>query len=177
MKRYLYLNLTPESLVASMLAPQDYGKYMALGIHHRTNDQAIFAELDPEVQNEWLKSFNLEEICQPHEDGAPRKSSYLAIYRVLEKIPLEALKALYLVTDDGRVLMLEKGELDLQSAPTLHLYQELAPMQPLVASSLEPKTFCTFITDRSQPVSVDRVAFCDLKLDQLADDPIRGLGG
>ncbi len=176
MKRYLYLNLIPESLVASMLAPVDYGKYMALGIHHRTNDQAIFAEIDSECDCEWLKSFDLDSICQPHSDGKPRKSSYLSICKVLENLPVEALKSLYLVTDDGRVLELEKSEVAVADHPTLHLYQELAPMQPLVASSIEPEAFCEFITDRSQPVSVEKVAFCDLKLDELADDPIRGLG-
>lgn len=176
MKRYLYLNLTPESLVVSMLSPEDYGKYMALGLHHRTNDQAIFAELDPEYSDPWLNAFDLEGICKPHPDGAPRKSSYLSIYRVLEHIPLDALKSLYLVTDDGKVLEIERSDIVPQVHPTLHLYQELAPMQPLVASSLDPRKFCTFITDRNQPVSVEKVAFCDLKLDELADDPVRGLG-
>lgn len=158
-----------------MLPPEDYGKYMALGIHHRTNDQAIFAELDTACDCEWLKAFDLEEICKPHTDGSPRKSSYLAIYRVLEQLPVEALKSLYLVTDDGRILKLDPAESLIEDRPTLHLYQEITPMQPLVASSLEPKEFCDFITDRDQPVSVDKVAFCDLKLDELAEDPIRGL--
>ena len=176
MKRYLYLNLSPESLVVSMLPPEDYGKYMALGIHHRTNDQAIFVELDTETDHEWIRALKLEDVCQPHSDGEPRKSSYLSIYRVLEQLPLELLKALYLVTDDGRVLKLDAGEYVAEVNPLLHLYQELTPMQPLVASSLEPKSFCEFITDRTQPVSVERVAFCDLVLDELADDPIRGLG-
>lgn len=176
MKRYLYLNLIPESLVASMLSPIEYGKYMALGTHHRTNDQAIFVEIDLETDYEWIQSLDIENVCKPHEDNSPRKSSYLSIYRVLEHVPLNALKALYLVTDDGRVLELQKSEVCNEGPPLLHLYQELAPMQPLVASSLDPKGFCKFITDRSQPVSVEKVAFCDLRLDELAEDPVRGLG-
>jgi hypothetical protein len=174
MKRYLYLNLIPESLVASMLPPEDYGKYLAVGVHRRTNEQAIFVELDPELDAPGLPLKDLTTRCRPHEDGSPRKSTYLSIYRVLEALPLAALKALYLVTDDGRVLRLEPGEA--RAIPSgLHLYQELCPMQPMVASALDPMAFCRFITDRSQPISVPTVAFCDLRLDALRSDPANGV--
>lgn len=175
MKRYLYLNLIPEALVVSMLPPQEYGKYLAVGSHRRTTQQAIFAELDPDFESDALPVGELDKKCVPHTDGAPRKSTYLSIYRVLENVPLSALKSLYLVTDDGRILELEQGEVPESTSSSLQLYQELAPMQPLVASSHSPAKFSTFITDRSQPVSVEKIAFCDLKLNDLKDNPTLGL--
>jgi hypothetical protein len=175
MKRYLYLNLIPEALVASMLDPVAYGSYLAVGVHRRTNQQAIFIELDLDVAIEGITKEMIEERCVAHPDGSPRKSTYFGIHRVLELVPVEAYRNLYLVTEDGRVLELERGEINESSEISLHLYQELAPMQPLVASSFGPKEFCRFITDRSQPVSVDRIAFCDMRLDDLQEDPLRGL--
>ena len=176
MKRYLYLNLIPEALVASMLPPQEYGKYLAVGVHSRTNQQAIFAELDAELESDYFPLEEIEKRCVPHSDGAPRKSTYISIYRVLEHVPLSALKALYLVTDDGRLLELQPGDVSkVASGSALNLYQELAPMQPVVASSLSPLKFCETITDRKNPVSVEKIAFCDLKLDDLETDPVGGL--
>jgi hypothetical protein len=174
MNRYLYLNLVPESLVASMLPPEEYGKYLAVGLHRRSNEQAIFIELEPGFDAKGIPLNQIEERCHPHADGAPRKSTYLAIYRVLERLPISAMKAVYIVTDDARVLKIEPGP-----APTLstglHLYQELTPMQPLVASSLAPAAFCSYITDQSQPVSVPAVAFCDLSLGDLRENPQFGM--
>ena len=41
MGTYLYLSLTPESLVASMLPPSEFGAYMAIGTQKQTNGQAM----------------------------------------------------------------------------------------------------------------------------------------
>lgn len=42
MKRYLYLSLLPEALIASMLPPEEFGNYLAVGTKKRTRGQAIF---------------------------------------------------------------------------------------------------------------------------------------
>ena len=57
-----------------------------------------------------LDLHDIEKLCKPHDDGAPKRSKYFSIYRVLEHIPLENLKNLYLATDDGRVLGLKQAE-------------------------------------------------------------------
>ena len=36
--------------------------------------------------------------------SSPKRSVYLSAYRVLERVPLQAIGSLYLTTDDGRVL-------------------------------------------------------------------------
>lgn len=174
MKRYLYLSVTPEALISSMLPPEDFGNYMAVGSQKRTRGQSVFFEIDPEKAGSIVSPFAayIEERCVPHKDGSPKRSLYLSIYRVLERIPLESLKNLYLSTDDGRVLGLENSAYEKPSTSGLHLYQELSPVMPMVASALGPKDFIMRVTDPAQPVSVPRLFFVELRLNGLANDPL-----
>lgn len=169
---YLYLSLTPESLIASMLEPSDFGRYLAISSNRTTSGAAIFFELDPEVT---VPAFNAEQSfskCVAHADGMPRRSTYLSIYRVLERVPLKAFRSLYLATKDGLVLELKQGTYtSAQDEERFHLYQELSPLTPRVVSRLSPAQFGNFMTDESQPLSVPRLVFADMKLGPLAKDP------
>lgn len=167
MKRHIYLSLIPESLIVSMLPPEEFGNYYAVGSRKRTRGQAIFFEVDPVLLGSAMPGSGLEERCVPHADGTPKRSVYLSVYRVLEQVPLEALKRLYLVTDDGRVLGIDPAAYHPDPAEGLHLYQEICPLTVRVASRLDPVEFGSFITDRSQPISVPKIVFCDLILRQL----------
>ncbi len=171
MNVYYYLSLIPESLVASMLPPDEFGTYYAIGSQKRSRGQAIFFELDPAVLGDLIDQDFVRERCVPHEDGSPRKSTYLKIYRVLESIPVDAIKRLYLVTEDGRVLGLEPGKYEPEADRKVHLYQELCPVTPRVVSKLNPADFCKQITRVSEPVSVPRIIFAEMKLEALAQDP------
>ncbi len=174
MKRYLYLSLLPEALIGSMLPPEKFGNYLAVGTKKRTRGQAMFFEVEPDFSSDWLKVQDLEARCLPNFDGTPKRSKYFSIYRVLEHIPLNKLKKLYLVTDDGRVLELDKAEYTASLDPKLRLYQQLVPVNPRVASTLNPKEFVKFITDTSHPVSVPKIIFVEMVLNGLATDPING---
>jgi len=171
MKIHLYLSLIPEALIASHLPPEEFGTYIAVGSKKRSRGQALFFEVDPNFESDYLPVAELEERCQPHPDGSPRHSAYLSIYRVLEHVPIRQLGKLYLVTDDGMVLGLDRGEFVPEPDRKYHLYQEFCPVGPRVASLLNPYDFGKFITDRSQPVSVPRIVFAGLRLEKLAQDP------
>lgn len=171
MQIYYYLSLIPESLIASMLAPEEFGNYYALGSHKRSRGQAIFFEIDAEKAGEGLDRAAAERRCVPHENGSPRKSSYLKIYRALESVPVAALKRLHLTTDDGRTLSLEPTQYAEETGRALHLYQELAPVNPRVVSKLSPLAFCRQITLPSAAVSVPRIVFAEMKLEALAENP------
>jgi hypothetical protein len=174
MKTNLYLSVIPEALIASQLTPNEFGHYYAVGSQKRSRGQAMFFELDPELKSDYLHLDTLAQRCVPHEDGSPKRSAYLSIYRVLEHVPLAALGTLFLSTDDGRVLGLERAAYQKRPSSGLHLYQEFCPVSPRVASRLDPEEFAQYITDRSNPVSVDRIVFAELRLDALADDPDKG---
>ena len=75
MKIHYYLSLIPESLVASMLPPEDFGNYYALGSHKRSRGQAIFFEIDPDKAGDAIDRTIVDARCVPHEDGSPRKST------------------------------------------------------------------------------------------------------
>lgn len=171
MNTYYYLSLIPESLIASMLPPEDFGNYYALGSHKRSRGQAIFFEIDPEKAGDALDTKTAAEKCIPHEDGSPRKSTYLKIYRALEAIPTEALVRLYLTTDDGRTLAIEPGNYVAEEDRPLHLYQEVCPVTPRVVSKLNPIDFCRRLTSPNGPIQVPRIVFAEMKLEDLARDP------
>ena len=174
METYLYCSVTPEALIASGLAPEKFGSYLAVGTQKRARGQAVFFELDKDKMEFWVTKEELEKHCVPHPDGTPKRTLYLSVYRVLERIPLDALKGLYLTTDDGRVLKLEPGEFNQQQNENLYLYQELCPVTPRIASTLNPVDFMSYVCDETNRVSVPKLFMAQLELGELANDPIAG---
>ena len=142
MRIYWYLSMTPESLVASMLPPEEFGNYLAIGTHQSTHGQAIFFDLDLDEDNKDFDYSYALEHCTAHPDGKPKHSLYMAIYRVLERMPLQALNSLWMATEKGKVLELKQAELPPSFPGKYHLYQELCPVHPLVASNCPPAQFC-----------------------------------
>lgn len=170
---HLYLSLIPEALIASMLPPEEFGMYYSVGYRKKVRGQAMFVELDPDFRHPF---FPIEEgiaRCVPHEDGRPKKSVYIATYRVLEHVPLANVNRLYLVTKFGETLPLERSSNYPNAAEQpLFLYQEIAPVKPLVASSLPPQDFWRFLTqDPESMIHLPAVCFVDLRLGDLARDP------
>jgi len=176
MSKYIYLTCTPEALVASMLPPEGFGMYLSTGTKKRNKSQTIFFEVDLEKVEHLIDMESLNRRCVAKEDGSPKSSVYLSVYRVLETIPLDALKSLYLTTDHGCVLELKKAPYDKsrEASKVLHLYQELNPVSPLVASELPPSVFLKRRTDGSIPRVLPKRFFVELKLGELATNPLYG---
>jgi hypothetical protein len=176
MSKYIYLTCTPEALVASMLPPEGFGMYLSTGTKKRNKGQTIFLEVDLGQIEGIIDIDSLNKRCVAKEDGSPKSSVYLSVYRVLEMIPTSALKSLYLTTDHGCVLELKKVAYDKSKEPknALHLYQELCPVTPLVASELAPSAFLKRLTDGSIPIVLPKLFFVDLKLGDLATNPLGG---
>ena len=173
---YIYLSVIPQALIASMLEPEEFGRYYAVGTKVHSRGEAIFFEVDPAQLP--AGEFPLElvaERCVAKPDGSPKKSVYLAIYRVLSRVPVAALGKLYLVTRDGKTLGLSRSQYAREPDRQVHLYQEFCPINPMVASCLEPLEFCRMITDPERPVHVPRIVFSQLSLRELAVDPVNGL--
>lgn len=169
---HLYVSLLPEALIASMITPEEFGSYYAVGSARKLHSQAIFLELDPSFRHDFFPIEEGMKRCVPHVDGEPKKSVYISTYRVLEHISLKAVQKLYLVTGYGETLGLERSY-DLPPADKdFHQYQEIAPVQPLVVSTLGPVEFYEFITqDPSSMIHLPAIAFADLRLGALARDP------
>jgi len=176
MSKYIYLTCNPEALVASMLAPEAFGRYLSTGTKKRNRGQVIFFEVELDKIVTVIDWESLNKRCVAKPDGSPKSSVYLSVYKVLETIPLAAFKSLYLTTDHGCVLELKKTVYDKSKEPenALHLYQELCPVNPLVASSLPPSKFIKRLTDGSTPIVLPKLVFVELKLGELAKNPLSG---
>jgi hypothetical protein len=176
MKKYIYLTCNPEALVASMLPPEGFGLYLSTGTKKRNKGQVIFFEIDLDKIEKLIDIDSLNRRCVAKPDGSPKSSVYLSVYKVLEIIPLDALKSLYLTTDHGCALELKKAPYDKKAEPVndLHLYQELCPVNPMVASSLAPSVFVKRLTDGTIPIVLPKLFFVELKLGELAANPLSG---
>ncbi len=178
MEKHLYLSMMPEALIASGLTPEEFGVYYAVGSQKKSRGQAMFMELDLNFRDDFFRIEEGLKRCVPHEDETPKRSIYISVYRVLEHVPLDAIKKLYLVTPDGRCLGLDPSDDYPPAVPGLHLYQEIAPVHPLVVSTKAPYEFYQLIVkDPVSLVSLPAVCFVQLRLGELADNPEYGAVG
>lgn len=172
---HLYLSLVPEALIASMLTPEEFGSYYAVGTKKKSSGQALFFEVAPNFQSKYFRINEGISRCVPHDDGTPKASIYISVYRVLEHVDASALGKLYMVTQDGRTLGLEASESIPDLDGGLHLYKEIVPVSPLVASRLNPVDFFDLIVKNpTSLVTLPAIAFAELRLDELAEDPEMG---
>ncbi|MHC4510534.1 MAG: hypothetical protein ACYTAO_16530 [Planctomycetota bacterium] len=174
METHLYLLLFPESLVISMLGPAEFGAYLATGTKKRAREQVMYFELDGGFESDFLDLEKAKKACVPHEDGRPKHSVYVSTYRVLEHVPLNVIGNLWLVTRDGRGLALRHCEPPGEYEGQYHLYNELCPVHPLIASHLNPQDYSDFITNPEVTVSVPRICFVEMDLADLAKEPSSG---
>ena len=169
MSTYLYMSVMPETLVSSMLPPEEFGTYLAVGSQQKLPRETMFFSINPDFKSDDFDFSRIEKLCIPHENGKPKKSLYLGIYRVLEKIPLEAIENLYLVTRDGRVLTLEQGAvIQNDNENTSHLYAEIAPTTPLVISRLSPSKYTSYITKPGHALHIPKICFMEMEMPDLS---------
>lgn len=170
-QQYLYFSLLPEALIFSMLPPQQFGKYLAIGDKKQSHSPAVFFDVDPALEVEGLAIGKARQRCVEHEDGSPRRSAYVAIHNVIDRLPVSALGDLHLATRDGLVLSLQRGGHADAPGQRAFLYQEICPVTPRVVSTLPPQEFCRYVTHRDNPLFLPRMIFADMRLDGLATDP------
>jgi hypothetical protein len=176
MSIHLYLSLLPEALIYSQLDPEEFGTYYAVGSQKKSRGPAIFLEIDPSFRDPFFRMEAALERCKVHEDGSPKASLYVSVYRVLEHVGLDAMLKLFLVTADGRTLGLSPADYEPIDENGLHLYQEIAPVTPLVVSRLDPVNFYDLIVKNpTSLITLPAIAFTELQLGELATDPVMGI--
>ena len=168
---HYYLSVFPmEALVASQLDPPQFGAYMATGSKKGSNEQIIFIEIEGGFGSDfdWKDA---EDRCVPHPNGDPKHSVYLGVYRILERVPTDALGAMYLTTRDGRTLELEKRAYERPESHTrsYFVYQELCPVNPVIVSRLDPRDFGAYMTEEANKIHVPKLLFADLKVINFED--------
>lgn len=172
---HLYLSLIPEALIASMLPPEEFGQYYATGHQYKSKGQAIFFEIDPSFRHEFFDIDAAIARCVAHPDGRPKNSVYVSVYRVLEHIPVNAIGKLYLSTTYGQTLALTRNDSARIETGTLHMYQDLVPVNSLVVSTLAPLAHYASVTDKpAKFIRFPALCFVELGLGQLATNPAEG---
>jgi len=180
MNIHYYLTVFPmEAMIASQLEPEAFGAYMAVGNRKGSAEMLTFFEL---IESELGDSFDLDYArrrCVGHSDGRLKNSVYLSVYRALEKVPVDAFGALWLITKDGRSISLEQSAYtDPDSWEGNALYQELCPAHPLVISALKPKHFAEYIVEDSTKVTMPAIFFAELTTPDFNGDSFTGnIGG
>lgn len=175
MAMHLYFSLIPEVLIASMLPPHKFGQYYATGHKFKSKGQSIFFEVDPKFRHPF---FDLDEAfarCVAHPDGGPKNSVYVSVYRVLEHLPISAIGKMHLATAYGATLDVERGSLPHRGDHGLHMYQDLAPVNSLVVSTLDPVHYYERVTSKPEKfIRFPALCFVELGLGALAKDPEHG---
>lgn len=175
MEKHIYVSLMPEALVMSQLGPEEFGTYYSVGPERKTQGQAAFFEIDPGFRDPFFPIDQALALCEPHKDGSPKRSVYCAVYRVVEHVPVSALGKLYLVTKDGRTLGVDRAPSVPDDPNGLHLYHEIAPLHPLVVSTLGPRAFHSFFMgDTKKNIGVPALCWVECKLGELATNPEMG---
>ena len=167
-QKHLYLILYPnEALVASQLSPDAFAKHYSVGSPRHFMGKVIFAEVDVDYRDpaDYLRID--EYLRQTEKPEGPKRTKFVKSYRVLEHIDFSALMRLYLVTTDGAALGLDKSDelIDYDDEPRVRVYQELAPLQLLVASNLNPHRFGCYITEQSWSKGAPKIFFCQYDID------------
>ncbi len=165
-QKRLYQILYPNnSLVASQLTPEQFGKHFLVGTARHYEGKVIFTEVDANYRHDF---FNIDEAMSavfPHEDGRPKATKFISSYRVLEHIDLNAIKSLYLVTSNGRTLELKQGTHDTPHQPGfIRTYAQICPTTVLSMTKLDATEYARYITDPSHNKWVPKLFFTQIEL-------------
>lgn len=159
---YYLMCYRTEALVASHLPAHEFGSYMAAGTRKLSLGHVMFFQVDPDLKSDYFDLKKVRQRCVPHQDGAPKRSAYVSIYRVMEHVPLKALGDLHLVTRDGRVLSISGQDCDDADPKSKeNMYIEFCPATARVVSRLSPIEFVKFMTASGSALHLPRLFFAD----------------
>ncbi|MFQ5355865.1 MAG: hypothetical protein ACE5DY_05165, partial [Mariprofundaceae bacterium] len=173
-QKRLYQILYPNnSLVASQLDPEQFGKHYQVGSPRHYHGKVIFAEVEADFRHDF---FDIEKGFAgliPHENGQPKATKYISSYRVLEHVDLDAVKNLYLVTPNGRTFELKQGKHDKPHEPGLiRTYAQICPTTVLSMTKLNAVEYAQYITGTRHSKWVPTLFFTQIELpiDQFLKD-------
>ncbi len=166
---HLYLILYPNSaLVLSQLSPQDFGARYNYGSASFHAGKLVFAEVDINYRNDYLRIDEALSSFHAHEDGKPKATKYVSSYRVLEHIDIDAIQVLYLANADGLSYPLHPQPFvpaPSQADSLLRVYAEIDPVRMLTLSRLNMRDFGRWFTDPKNIIAVPRLAYLQVTLD------------
>jgi hypothetical protein len=165
-KNRLYMVLHPNAtLIASQLEPAMFARHYTTGSSRHYSGKMIFAEVDVDYRNDYFDIDTFLKDLKPHEDGRPKATKFISSYRVLEHVDFSAIGQLFLSTEEGHCIGLNRGEYDLSHAESIRIYAEIAPMHMLVMSKLTPPEFGERITAPGHSKAAPKQFYTQLNID------------
>jgi hypothetical protein len=160
-EKHLYMIVFPvNSLVASQLRPAEFGSHYTIGSAKHYHGKVVFVEVDINFRDPYFDIDRYLAITVPHADGTLKRTKFVSSYAVLEHIDLKALKNLYLVTANGKTLEIAAKPYTAINEPGLvRIYQEITPLQNLVASTLDQRAFGKYLTSETKSKGAPKVCF------------------
>jgi len=164
---YLYAILHPSpALIASQLDPEHFARHYLAGSIRHYSGKVIFARIDPEFRDPY---FHIDEFLadvKMHEDGRPKATKFISVYRVLEHLDFSKVEALYLSTPEGAVLELEPGEeVQTRQPGILRVFAEINPVRMLVLTKMNFLEFGDLVTSPSILRNVPAMVYTQLEFD------------
>ena len=165
--KHLYLVLHPNhSLVGSQLEPEQFARHYLTGSTRHYPGRLVFAEIDLEFRNDYLRiEWGLNDLV-PHEDGTPKRTKFISSYRALEHIDFQAIHRLYLASPEGYVMGLDPGDYT-EGGDTgrLRVLAEIDPVRMVVLTSMNLEDYATYITDPENSKGAPKIVYSELDLD------------
>lgn len=170
----LYAILHPSpALIASQLEPEFFARHYLAGSIRHYSGKVIFAELDPAFRHPYFHIDDFLRDVQPHEDGRPKATKFISVYRVLEHLDFSMIRTLYLSTPEAALLALEPSEeVQTRQPGILRIYAEINPVRMLVLTRLNFLEFGELVTDPALLRNVPAMLYTQLEFDSeqfLAD--------
>ncbi len=163
----LYAILHPSpALIASQLEPNQFARHYLAGSVRHYSGKVIFAEIDPEFRHEFFHIDEFLSDVHSHEDGRPKATKFIAVYRVLEHLDFSQILRLYLSTPEGAVLGLAADD-DVQTRKPglLRVYAEINPVRMLVLTRMNFLEFGDLVTNPSILKNVPAMLYTQLEFD------------
>ena len=163
-KIHLYVIMWPNyALVASMLPPKEFGRHYTIGSSRYFHGTVVFAEINGDYRHEFFQIDKLLEDVKTGPDGAPKRTKFIATYRVLEHIDFSAFQNLYVTSVEGEVLELRQAPYERKHGPGfVRTFQEICPFSAVVMSYMTPPEFGSYLTDPQQPKGAPKVMFTQI---------------
>lgn len=165
--KHLYAIMHPnQSLVASQLEPDEFARYYSVGSARFYSGKMLFLEVDVAYRHPYFRIDELLGQTVEHPDGSPKHTKFVSSYRVLEHLEPSAVGALYAVTANGHALRMEKSaRQELPEPGRVRIYQELNPVQMLVASTFDQPAFGRYMTSPDNTKGAPKLFFTQVELD------------